>query len=56
MFNKLQTLGLETVPAAFHYLVSVNAEQPVKLKEALCCTDKHKIGFGTPISQLTCRH
>lgn len=56
MFNKLQTLGLQIVPATFHYLVSINAEQSGKLKEASHCSDKIKIGFGVPISQLKCRH
>lgn len=56
MFNKLQTLGLRIVPATFHYLVSINAEQSGKLKEASHCSDKIKIGFGAPISQLKCRH
>lgn len=56
MFNKLKTLGLQIVPATFHYLALINAEQPGKLKEASCCSDKIKIGFGVPISQLKCRH
>lgn len=56
MFNKLQTLGLQIVPAMFHYLFSMNAEQPGKLKEASCCSNKSNIGFGVPISQLKCRH
>lgn len=56
MFNKLQALGLQIMPVTFHYLVPVNAEQPGKLKEASYCSDKNKIGFGVPISQLKRRH